>query len=193
MGSDFYNDPDAVLRGSFGSLVAGAAGGRDAATMWQSLREYAYSAAQSYLQVSGNTAPTEAEIQARGQDLIGHVTILDMNRYTKLAGQFLSAKANLQNRSLTDQIMGDSIFVAPWNRTADNPAIPTRYRINVQRSITVSGFTKIERTEWASYEITSPLTSLQDALDQANKLFGQAQYNNRATINEILDYNIEAV
>ena len=193
MPGNWSNDPDSVLRGLFGSLVSGAASGMGAANMWNSLREGAYSWAESVLSVTSPTPPTEAEIQAAGQDLIGHVTIMDMNRYVSLAHEYLTAKNNLQTLGLDNQIEGTAIFRPPWATSVGNPAVPERYRIRVLRSITVHGFTTIERNEWSTYEITSPLTSVQDALDQANQLFSQADYNSRADINEVLDYTIEAV
>lgn len=192
MASDWPNNPDSVLRGLWGSLLSGAASGRGAANMWQSLREGAYTWASSILSVTSATEPTEAEIQAKGRELIGHVTIQDMNRYTKLAGEFLRAKANLQSLGPNDQITGDSVFTPPWSQTAGNPAIPTRYRIRVLRSITYRGI-NVSTSKWSTYEITSPLTSVNDALTQANSLFTGADYNRSAGINAILDYSIEAI
>lgn len=191
--SGWPNDPDSVLRGLFGSLVSGAEQGRSASNMWQSLREGAYSWAQGVLSITSATPPTEAEIQAKGQELIGHVTVMDMNRYVSKVGEYLRAKANLQLMDPEHQITAASIFTPPWAQTVGNDAVPTRYRIRVLRSITVRGFTRIERQEWSTYEITSPITSLADALTQANTLFSQSDYNARAEINEVLDYSIEAI
>ncbi len=192
MASDWPNSSDSVLRGLWGSLVSGAANGRDAANMWQSLREGAYSWAESILSVTSATVPTEAEIQAKGQELIGHVTVMDMNRYTKLAGEFLRARENLQSLGANDQITGNAVFTPPWSQTAGNPAVPTRYRIRVLRSLTYRGI-NVSTEKWSTYEITSPLTSTADALDQANALFAGADYNRSAGINAILDYSIEAI
>ena len=192
MASDWPNNPDSVLRGLWGSLVNGAASGRGAANMWQSLREGAYSWAEGILSVTSVTPPTEAEIQAKGAELIGHVTILDMNRYTKLAGEFLRARENLQALGPNDQITGNAVFTPPWSQTAGNPAVPTRYRIRVLRSLTYGGI-NVTTQKWSTYEITSPITSTADALDQANSLFNGADYNRSAGINAILDYSIEAI
>jgi len=192
--SGWPNETDAVLRGLWGSLVAGAeSGGRGAANMWESLRSGAESWATSVLSITSPTPPTEAEIALQAHSLIGHVTIMDVNRYAKTVGEFLAAKQNLQQLDPADQIPGNAIFHAPWATTVGNPAVPTRYRIRVLRSITVSGFTQIQRNEWATYEISSPLTSTADALQQANTLFAQSDYNARAQINDVLDYVIEAV
>ena len=194
MGSAWPNDPDAVLRGLFGSLVTGAeSGGRSAANMWSSLRTAAENWAQGVLSVTSAVPPTAEEISATARQLIGHVTIQDMNRYSKTVGEFLRAKQNLKAGGHDNQITGDSIFNPPWSKTGLNPAVPTRYRIRVQRSLTFRGFTHVPRVEWATYEISGPLTSAADALDQANTLFSQADYNSRVSINGILDYSIEVI
>ncbi len=193
MASNWPNDADSVLRGLFPNLVSASASGRSATNMWNALRQGAYDWAQQTLHITNVTPPNEAVIQAKAAELIGHVTIMDMNRYVAKAGEFLRARANLQAQGLDQQIMGTSTFTPPWASTADNPAVPTRYRVRVLRSITVRGFTHIQRNEWASYEISSPLTTMGDILDQANAMFSQADYNSRADINEILDYSIEVI
>ena len=172
---------------------AAETGGRGAQNMWNAVKDAAASWAESVLSVTSATTPTALEIQTMGQRLISGITIQDMNRYVATAGEYIAAKANLQALQAGEQITGASIFTAPWATTADNAAVPTRYRIRVLRDITVHGFTAIDRTEWATYELTGPLTTLADALDQADALFAQADYNARADIKNTLDYTIEAV
>lgn len=161
--------------------------------MWNALKTGAYQWAQSVLSVTSDNPPTPGEIQDAADGLISHVTILDMNRYASLAGQYLAAKNNLAALAPGDQIPGTAIFNPPWANTADNPAIPTRYRIRVLRDITVHGFTAIERQEWRTYELGGTLTSIEDALATADQLFSQADYNSRASINQTVDYVIETV
>jgi hypothetical protein len=168
-------------------------GGGSAANMWQSIQSGALSWAEGVLNITSPTPPTQQEIAATAQQLIGHITILDVNRYTKLAGEYLSAKSNLANQGLEQQILGQSIFTPPWSTTAGNPAVPDRFRIRVLRDITVRGFTAINRQEWATYELAGPLGTAGDALTYANSLFTAADYNSRASINSILDYAIEQV
>lgn len=185
------------MRGMFTSLLSGAANGRGAANMWQSLREGAYSWAEGVLNVTSATPPTEEDIQALGARAMSHVTIMDMNRYVKLAGEYLRAKDNLMNRPPGDQIMGDSIVNLPWSTTADNPAIPTRYRLRVQRQITYRGIGTTS-TSWATYELQSPLTNVTDALNYADQLWSLSHGDSgkRATSAEItghLQYVIETV
>jgi len=194
MASQWPNNPDSVLRGMFGSLVTDAEyGGRGAQNMWNSVKDAAARWAEGVLTVTSPTTPTPLEIQTRAQQLIGHITIQDVNRYSHTVGEFLRARANLASLGPQEQITGNAVFNPPWARTTGNAAVPTRYRIRVLRSITVKGFTSINREEWASYEVTGPLTSAADALNQANSLFSQSDYNSRASINSILDYTIEAI
>lgn len=161
--------------------------------MWGALHDAARSWAEGVLRVTQAATPTAEQIDAAARGLIGRVTIQDMNRYSALAGEYLRARQNLQQLGETSQIEGTAIFQPPWSTTTGNPAVPTRYRIRVLRSITVRGFTQIQREEWATYEISSPLTTVADALNQANQLFAQADYNSRASINQVLDYSIETV
>lgn len=161
--------------------------------MWDALRSGAQAWASGVLSITSVLPPTEAEINLQAQQLIGNVTVRDMNRYTALAGQYISSKNNLLSQGLEEQILGTSIFVPPWATTAGNPAVPDRYRIRVLRDITVQGFTAIQRQEWATYELTGPITTAGVALDYANQLFTGADYNARARINSVLDYSIEQV
>jgi hypothetical protein len=192
--SDWPNDSDSVLRGLWGNMVsAREQGGGGAANMWQSIQSGATAWAEGVLNITSPTPPTQEEIAATAKGLIGNITIQDVNRYTKLAGEYLAAKSNLSAQGLEEQVLGTSIFTPPWATTTDNPAVPDRFRIRVLRDITVRGFTLINRQEWATYEISGALTSAGNALDQANQLFTQADYNARASINSVLDYSIEQV
>lgn len=174
-------------------VAAREAGGGGAANMWDSIRTGAASWAEGVLAITSPTPPTADEIAAKAQQLIGGVTIQDVNKYTALAGDFLRAKGNLAAQGLEQQILGTSIFTPPWSTTAGNPAVPDRYRIRVLRDITVHGFTAINRQEWSTYELAGQLATAGAALQYANTLFGQADYNSRAEINAVLDYSIEQV
>ena len=167
--------------------------GRDAANIWGGLRQGAYDYAESVLNVTSPSSPSVADIRAAADSMLSHVTILDVNRYTQLAGQFLRAKQNLMDASPYEQITGGMIFDPPWATTSTNPAIPTRYRIRVNRSLIVHGFTTIERDEWATYELAGPLTSVEDAINYANTLFNQAAYNKTADIASVNQYTLETV
>ena len=161
--------------------------------MWNALRTAARSWAEGVLNVTSSTSPTETMINAKAQDLIGHVTIQDMNRYVKTAGEYIAAKTRLHELGPNDQISGREVFRAPWATTTDNPAIPERYRIKINWQLQYKGFTTVQRNEWATYELSGSLTNAQDAIDRARSLFSQAKYNRGATIQSVLDYSIEAV
>jgi len=191
--ADYGDSADSVLRGLFGSLTNAAADGLDATNMWSALRSGAYNWASSVLNVVSPEPPSADQISNAANDLIQHVTIMDMNRYVKQAGEWLRAKNTLMGLDPNDQIPGTAIFTPSWNTTGDNPAVPTRYRIKILRDITVHGFTAINRQEWSTYELGGTLTSVMDAVDKANQLFSQADYNARADINEVLSYEIETV
>lgn len=194
MASDWPNDPDSVLRGLWGNLVsARESGGGGAFNMWTALKSGAAAWAEGVLSVTSIEPPTEQEIALQAQQLIGNVTVQDMNRYTALAGDFLRTRSNLQAQGLEEQILGTSIFTPPWSTTAGNPAVPDRYRIRILRDIQVQGFTSINRQEWATYELAGQIGTAGQAIDYANQLFAQADYNSRASINSVLDYSIEQV
>lgn len=193
MAGDYPNDPDSVLRGLFGSFVSAAEQRLSTADVWAGLRQSANDWARSVLSVTVGPDVSEDDIAAKASQLLGHVTITDVNNYRSLAGQALRAKQNLQSLGENDQIYATSVFRAPWAQTADNPAIPTRYRLRVLRSITVHGFTDIERQEWASYDLGASLTTIADMLAQADRAFNSADYNRTADINETLDYSLEAI
>jgi hypothetical protein len=178
----------------WGNIVsARESGGGGAANIWQSIRSGAEAWASGVLSITSPQPPTEAEIALQAQQLIGNVTIQDVNKYNALAGQYLNARDTLAAQGLEQQITGRSIFVAPWSVTAGNPAVPDRYRIRVLRDLDYHGFTVINRQEWATYELSGPLTTAGDALNYANTLFAQADYNARVNINSVLDYSIEQV
>lgn len=194
MASDWPSDPDSVLRGLFGNFIsAREQGGGGAANMWDSLRTGAEAWATGVLNITSQSPPTPEEISATAKQLIGNVTIQDVNRYTALAGQYIAAKNNLASQGLEEQILGTSVFTPPWSTTAGNPAVPDRYRIRVLRDITVRGFTLIDRQEWATYELSGALSTAGSALDFANQLFEQSDYNARASINSVVDYSIEQI
>lgn len=194
MPSDWGNDPDSTLRGLFGSLVSGASSGpQEVASAWSALQDAAGSWAASVLNVTEGGPVSAQMVAAKADELLAGVSVQDLNRYMATANESVAAKNALQSLDPNAQIPGNAIFVPPWATTAGNPAVPDRYRIRVLRDITVRGFTLINRQEWATYEITSPLTSVADALAQANTLFSQASYNSRASINAVLDYQIEQV
>jgi len=190
VGSDWNNDPDAVLQGLWGNLVSAASEGRSATNMWDALRTGAYNWAESLLNVTSATTPTADEIQAAADNIIGHVTVQDMNKYVQAAGDLLSAKAALMAATPLQQIEGNMIFSNELIQGSINPAVPSRYEFRVLRTLVFHGFTDVERQEWATYEMGGPLTNAYTMLNQANLLFNQAEYNSRVDIFSIDEYEI---
>ncbi len=68
-----------------------------------------------------------------------------------------------------------------------------RYRIRVNWQMEHHGFTTISRSEWNTYDLTGPITTLDDALRQAKAAFESASYNVRTTLTGINDYIVEQV
>jgi len=158
--------------------------------MWDALRTGAYNWAESLLNVTSATTPTADEIQAAADNIIGHVTVQDMNKYVQAAGDLLSAKAALMAATPLQQIEGNMIFSNELIQGSINPAVPSRYEFRVLRTLVFHGFTDVERQEWATYEMGGPLTNAYTMLNQANLLFNQAEYNSRVDIFSIDEYEI---
>lgn len=185
---------DKFLSGIFWSIVgARASGGGSTTNIWDAVHQAAESWVAGVLGTTQTSPPTEAEIALRASSLLSNVTIQDVNYWNQQAGNYLRAQQALMGQEQDAQITGAGVFSSPWATTESNPAVPTRYQIRVLRDLTFHGFTSVNRQEWATYELTGPLTSVQDALDQADALFSQAKYNNRMTINETLQYSIVTV
>lgn len=69
------------------------------------------------------------------------------------------------------------------------------YRLRILREIEVkTPFGGVQRLqEWNTYSLPSPLTSLNQAIAQANAAFSAASYNSAASIVDVLDVAIEAI
>lgn len=184
---------DAILRGLFGALVASAEAGESTAQVWSGLRAGAADWAANTLAITLGRPPDATEVAAAAKTLLAGVSAADVSRWRGIAGQYVAAKGNLTSRMLGSQIFGDAIFRPPWSVTDSNPAVTERYRIRVNWLLQYKGFETVELSEWNTYDLTGPLTSVQDALDQARAAFEQASYNTRTSIKDVLDYSIEVV
>jgi hypothetical protein len=189
---DWYTDAPG-LRTVFPSIVAAAAAGQTTAQVWQTIRDSADLASSATLSITLGREPTGAEIADASAYLLQGVGIQQVNGARAVAGQMVSAHAALTAADPDSLISANMVGVPPWSITANAAGVQRQYRISVQRDITVHGFTAITRQEWASYNLSGPITSVADALNQANTLFGNADYNRNVDINQILDYSIETV
>jgi hypothetical protein len=192
------NTPSDVLRGMWGTFQSSAQTfGRSAVAMWNAVNDAAAAAAEYTLSITSPTVPTALQIQDAAHALIGNVTIQDVNQMAVTVGQWMAAKENLLAQGLDQQILGTSIFTPPWSTTAANPGVPDRYRIRVLRDITYRGIGATV-TQWATYELGGPLTTLQDALDAADAAWAlssglSGKRNSSAEITSHVDYEIEQV
>ena len=182
-----------LLSGLFGTFQEAAAAGADTASIWSSLRE---SAATWWYGTNGLPLPTsEAVLQSTGASLLHEqgVTIFNVNEYRSTAGAWAQAKANLAALNPADQITGEAIFTPPWATTAVS-GVPDRYRIRVQWTWSPEGEAPV--SQWSSYELTGPISSLNNALSQAQQLAQGSSYwatlTNTATP-EATDYEIEQI
>lgn len=181
------------LRTVFPSIVGAASEGQTTAQVWQTIRDSADLASAAQLSIQLGREPTGQEIADSSAFLLRGINIQSVNQARAAAGQMVSAHAQLSGADPNAQITAGMVGVPPWSITANAAGVQRQFRINVQRDITVHGFTAITRQEWASYNLSGPITSIADALDQANTLFGNADYNRNVDINQILDYSIETV
>lgn len=185
--------PESVLRGLFGNIVASAEAGATTQQVWESLRAASSAWAESVLSIQLGRQPTPDEIGATASELLSGISASDVSRWRGIAGQQVAAHQAIRDLESGQQITGQSIFRAPWATTANSSVVQERYRIRVNWTVQVQGFTTIERQEWATYDLEGPLTSIEDALQQAQRAFNSAEYNRRASVQTINDYTVEAV
>ena len=182
-----------LLSSLFGAFQTGAGQKLDTASVWKSLR---VTAGQVQYRISGSYEPiTEDQLEANGAQILRQqgIGIQDVNTYRKLAGQWRAAKDNLQALDPDSQIRATEIFRPPWAQT-DDPSVPSRYRIRVNWEITPAAGDVF--TSWASYEVTAPITSIADALEQAGKLVAKQPTSDTppgASVTGVADYEIEQV
>ena len=182
-----------LLSGLFGTFQEGAAAGADTASIWSSLRQ----AAANWYYQSLNVTPPESETaleQTGAEGLRGQgVTVQSVSTYRGVAGNWLQAKANLQALNPADQIPGEAIFTPPWSKTASS-AVADRYRIRVQWTWSPEG--EEPTSQWASYELNTPLSNVMNALSQAQQQAQNSDYwvalTNTATP-VASDYSIEQI
>lgn len=185
--------PDNILRGLFGSLVSSAEEGEGTAAVWSKLRTAAANWATSQLQAMLGEGPSTEAVSAYVSRMMSGISASMVSTYRGLAGQYVAAKSNLAQRDPESQIFGDAIWRAPWRSTGPGTGQEERFRIRVNWDIQYAGFTSVQHSEWNTYDLDGPLTSVADALRSAKDAFERATYNARASINGVLDYSIEVV
>ena len=164
---------NALLSGLFGSLQQGAQGRLDTAGVWALLRR---NAATWEFQASGESQPpSEDELQTRGAQILREqgVGIQEVNTYRAVAGQWLAAKQRLQGADGSQQVLAEQIFRPPWAQTTGGES-DSRYRIRVNWQITPAAGDVFNK--WSTYEVSTPITSIEDVLAHANAKMVQDKY-----------------
>ena len=192
-GGPWSDNQNPLLSGLFGTFQEGAQAGADTSNIWSSLRQ---AAANWYYQSLGITPPeSAAQLESTGASILSGqgVSVQGVNTYRQVAGNWLRAKENLQALNPEDQIPGEAIFTPPWAQTAA-AGVPDRYRIRVNWQWSPEG--EKPTSQWASYELTGPISSTANALSQAQQLAQRSTYwvqlTNTATP-EATDYEIEQI
>lgn len=185
--------PQSILRGLYGTFVQAASQGQTTAEVWQSLRDAASSWAQSYLGITTGQSPTPDQVAAEAKTLLSHIDVAQVSTMRGIAGQQVEAMRQLMAADPEAQITGRQVFQAPWSQASKSPYLSPNYRIRVQWDLLHQGFAPVELSEWATYELTGPLTSVADALRQARSAFSAASYNVRTRITGVAAYSIETV
>jgi hypothetical protein len=138
---------------------------------------------------------SEAVLQSTGASILSEqgVTIFDVNTYRGIAGSWAQAKANLMALNPAEQIPGNAVFTSPW-ATTTAAGVPDRYRIRVNWEWSPEG--QEATSQWASYELTGPISSLNNALSQAQQLAQRSTYWVQLTQSATpvaTDYEIEQI
>ena len=192
-GGPWSDNQNPLLSGLFGTFQEGAQAGADTSNIWSSLRQ---AAANWYYQSLGITPPeSAAQLESTGASILSGqgVSVQGVNTYRQVAGNWLRAKENLQALNPEDQIPGEAIFTPPWAQTAA-AGVPDRYRIRVNWQWSPEG--EEPTSQWASYELSGPISSTANSLKQAYSLATGndcwVALSNLSTP-EVADYEIEQI
>jgi hypothetical protein len=156
----------------FGSFQAGAEAGSTTSEVWQDLRVNAATWQEATSGTPG--ASSIQELEEAGRQILSNagVGIQDVNTYRSIAGDWLSAKQQLQAAALDQQIEAPMVFVPPWATTTGGEQ-DSQYRVKVAWTIPDEGVGA--HLQWGTYLIGAPLTSVGDLLDQALAMVGTAK------------------
>lgn len=186
-----YENP--LLSGLFGVLQTAAAARADAASTWAALRQAA--GTWAWQSRGLGELPDQTVLEANGADILHQqgVGIQEVNTYRQIANEWRTAHESLHELGEGDQVTAGQIFRPPWSQTATGP-LPARYRLRVNWEVTPLEGDPFEM--WASYELDSPLTSLDDLLAQAGQVSGRQPTSALplgAEITGVTDYDLEQI
>ena len=188
-----FEGSNPLLSGLFGTLQAGAQGKLDTASVWQRLR---IAAGTWQHQATGAAGPiSEAELEANGAEILRAqgVGIQQVNAYRAIAGRWLNAKQQAEQAAGDQQVTAGMIFQPPWAKTTGGET-PSQYRVRVNWQITPAAGDVF--TSWGTYQLTAPITSVDDILEQAGKLVAKQPTSETppgASVTGVDDYEIEQV
>lgn len=182
-----------LMSGLFGKLQGAAESRLGTADVWSMLKEaagtYAYEAS------GGTETPTAEQLQATGAQILSDngVTIQTVNTYRSIAGSWRTAKENLQASPTSEQVTARDIFTPPWATTTGGESA-SRYRIRVEWQLTDT--TGALSTQWSTYELTAPITSIDNAIQAAtDKMVGDRYIVllSAGATPTVVDYEIEQI
>lgn len=177
----------------FGSFTAAAAANENTATIWQRINDYANAWAASTARAVYGPSVTDAQIADRAQQLMGHVTIMDVNNYRALAGQYERARQVATTQQSNAQFAADSIFVAPWSRLAQTGGAVREYRANVSFSSNIIGRGGRRLEETRAFVIGPTLTTPDDLIAAAKSWYEKLPYNTQINDVQVTDFALEAI
>jgi hypothetical protein len=153
-----------LLSGLFGTLQSAASQRLSTASVWQTLRVAA--GTWQHQASGGGETPSLAQLEEAGRAVLSQagVGIQQVNAYRGVAGQWLAAKQRLHAADSAAQVQGNQIFTPPWATTA-GPDQQSRFRVRVNWTITPTAGDVFNK--WSTYEMTAPVTSIDDVLGQA--------------------------
>lgn len=193
--SEPFTEPGwiSVLRGAFGSFQAAAQERLGTSSVWSAVRQNVGSWSFAAQGVPQPWSP--AELEETGTRILSEAGVSGANvsTFRGIAGQWLGAKTRLHQLGMDQQIEADHIFAPPWGQTVGS-GVPAQYRIRTQwqlESATGDIFTR-----WKSDMLTTPLTTLGDAIDQAQAAGVSSAGHGvslAGTEPVLLDYEIEQV
>jgi len=186
-------DASSNLRGLFPAILSAASQGASTAGVWQAIRDAADNTAESVLNVTLGRTPTDDEVTSYASNILSGIDAASVSQARGAAGQMVTAHENLINTPIDDQIDASAIARPPWAITTNNPVVQEQYRIRINWNVETTRIGTHVTNEWATYNLSGPITSVADALGQAQSIFAGADYNRASQVTEILDYTIEAV
>jgi hypothetical protein len=162
-----------LVTGAFGTFQQSALGRLSTEDIWQELRQTVGRWAWTASGEGGS--PSVGDLEARGKAILSEqgVGIQQVNKAREAAGEWRGAREQLASLRPDQQVPAQAIFRPPWAETAAT-GVPEQFRARVQWQITPT--TGDTFTKWSTYELTSPLLTTGDVIDQATASMESDRY-----------------